>query len=188
MFLEISRIHRRLISELLGKPLVGNALRGTLVEAIVAEALAPKWRWCADGWGSFDFEGPNGVGLEVKQSAARQNWHGPETKPCPARFDIAERTGFWNRDGKWISTPGRAARIYIFAHHAIADIATADHRITEQWDFYVVPARSLPKQKSIGLNGVQSLAPSVRYEDLLSTVEAVRSKLAQWPKEKAVTE
>lgn len=89
------RIRSRLINALLGQPLVSNAFRGTLVEAIIAEALEAEWSWCADGWGSFDFEGPNGTGLEVKQSAARQGWHDETScKPCPARFDIAERTAF----------------------------------------------------------------------------------------------
>ena len=102
-------LRQRLFDALVGKPLVGNAFRGTLVEAIIAQALEPEWRWCADGWGSFDFEGPKGMGLEVKQSAARQNWHGNESRPCTPRFDIAERTGFWDEQSRWTKRAGRAA-------------------------------------------------------------------------------
>jgi hypothetical protein len=97
------RIKHRLLDVLLGKPIVGNAFRGTLVEAIVAEALEPEWRWCADGWGRFDFEGPGGVGLEVKQSAARQDWHDHNSRPCSARFDIAERSGYFINGGGWVA-------------------------------------------------------------------------------------
>lgn len=147
------RIKNRLIHALIGRPLVSNAFRGTLVEAIIAEALEPAWRWCANGWGAYDFEGPNGVGLEVKQSAARQNWHTECCKPCVPRFDIAERTGRWVDDKTWVAGIGRAAGIYVFAFHPIFSAAEADHRVPEQWEFYVVAAARLPKQKSIGLLG-----------------------------------
>lgn len=166
-----TRIYQRLTSELLGKPLVGNAFRGTLVEAMIAEALAPEWRWCADGWGSFDFEGPGGIGLEVKQSAARQNWHAPGDKPCPPRFDIAERTGHWDEQNAWVPGRGRAAAIYVFAHHPVTD-DTADHREPMQWDFYVVAASRLPSQKSMGTSGVRALADCIGFDQLLTGVSA----------------
>lgn len=169
-------IRGRLINALLGKPLVSNAFRGTLVEAIIAEALDPEWRWCADGWGSFDFEGPNGLGLEVKQSAARQDWHDETCKPCPARFDIAERSWQW-RDNAWRQKQGRAAAIYIFAHHPIFDPAVADHRDPLQWDFYVVPASKLPLQKSIGLSGVRAVTQPVKFDGLLAAVRACHDSL-----------
>ena len=54
---------RRLLDALVGRPMVNNAFRGTLVEAMLAGALAPEWVWQADGWGSYDFEGPGGIGL-----------------------------------------------------------------------------------------------------------------------------
>jgi hypothetical protein len=172
------RIKHRLFEALVGKPLVSNAFRGALVEAIIAEALGPDWRWCADGWGSFDFEGPNGIGLEVKQSAARQGWHDESSKPCPARFDIAERTGFWDEKSKWVDAPGRAAAIYIFAHHPVFDPAVADHREPQQWQFYVVAARELPKlAKSIGISGVRRLATPVSFGSLAAAVARVYSRL-----------
>lgn len=163
-------VRHRLIEALIGRPVVSNAFRGTLAEAIIAEALEPTWRWCADGWASFDFEGPNGVGLEVKQSAARQSWHTENCKPCVPRFDIAERTGYWTDTSKWVERPGRAAAIYVFAYHPIFDAAVADHRDHEQWEFYVVPASALPVQKSIGLTAVRALAPPVRFGGLLAAV------------------
>lgn len=171
------RIKARLFDALVGKPLISNAFRGTLVEAIIAEALEPQWRWCADGWGAFDFEGPDGIGLEVKQSAARQSWHQATDKECLPRFDIAERIWQW-RDNAWHQEPGRAAVIYVFAHHPIFEPAVADHRDPEQWNFYVVPASSLPPQKSIGLNGIRALAEPVVHDALLDAVNRCHRSLA----------
>ncbi|WP_309751837.1 hypothetical protein [Novosphingobium sp.] len=167
---------QRLLAALVGKPMVSNAFRGTLVEAILAEVLEPEWRWLADGWGSFDFEGPGGVRLEVKQSAARQDWHLADAKPNKGRFDIASRTGRWE-DTQWITAPGRAATIYIFAWHPLFDPAAADHRDPRQWQFYVVAATSLPEQKTISLSGVQSLARPCGIENLKAEVGGLFSRL-----------
>ena len=147
----------RLLDALVGKALVSNAFRGTLVEAMLAGALAPSWKWIADGWGSFDFEGPGGIGLEVKQSAARQDWHDHTSAPHRGRFDIAARTGRWE-GAKWIVAPGRAAAIYIFAWHPVFDPALADHRDEQQWQFYALESSRLPEQRSIGLSAIQALA------------------------------
>lgn len=174
-------IQQRLFNALLGKPLVSNAFRGTLVEAIVAEALEPQWRWCADGWGSFDFEGPGGIGLEIKQSAARQDWHDESCKACVPRFDIAERTGYWDDRSKWFDAPGRAASIYVFAHHPIFDPAIADHREPTQWDFYVVPAADLPPQKSIGLSAIRARTRAVRFRRLLEAVNTCYATMKPTP-------
>ncbi|MBX9643457.1 MAG: hypothetical protein K2W91_05065 [Novosphingobium sp.] len=46
--------------------------------------------------------------LEVKQSAARQDWHDGEAKPNKGRFDIAARTGRWEGT-RWIEVPDRLA-------------------------------------------------------------------------------
>ena len=155
------RLHERL----LGKPLVGNAFRGTLVEAMLSLALEPEWRWCADGWGSFDFEGPNGVGLEVKQSAARQDWHDGSSRPNCGRFDIAERTGRWEGN-TWIPGKGRAAELYVFAWHPIFDPVVADHRAASQWQFYILHASALPNQKSLSLGRIKEMTKPVGIEEI----------------------
>lgn len=48
--------------------------RGPLVEAQVAELLGAAWRYEGSNWGGWDFVGPHGHRLEVKQSAALQPW------------------------------------------------------------------------------------------------------------------
>jgi len=171
-------LRQRLIDTLLGKPLVGNAFRGTLVEAIVAEALDPDWRWCAEGWASFDFVAADGTGLEVKQSAARQDWHDDRSSPCASRFDIASRTGRWE-GATWVDAPGRAAALYVFAHHPVFDPAIADHREPGQWDFYVVPASLLPQQRSLGLTGVRALAAATSFAELRGAVASAKADLSR---------
>lgn len=137
----VSDIQRRVAEAAFGRPLVTNVLRGQVVEAVVAFALEPHWTWCAHDYAGWDFERSDGVRLEVKQSAARQSWATSDT-PSPCSFDIAERKGRWE-GSVWVAQPGRAAQVYIFAHHPIAD-ATADHRDPMQWEFYAVPATKLP--------------------------------------------
>lgn len=162
-------LQTRLFHALVGKPLVGNAFRGTLVEAMLSRVLEPEWRWCADGWGSFDFERADGLGLEVKQSAALQNWHLAGDNPNRGRFDIASRTGRWE-GAKWIAEPGRAAAIYVFAWHPETDFDVADHRDPAQWVFHVVPASALPEQKSIALSGIERLAKCVAIDEVAAAV------------------
>ena len=167
----------RLLAALVGKPMVSNAFRGTLVEAMLAQVLEPEWRWQADGWGSYDFAGPGGIGLEVKQSAARQDWHDGEARPNRGRFDIAARTGRWE-GATWIEAPGRAAAIYVFAWHPLFDPTTADHREARQWQFHVVPVASLPPQKSIALSVVQALAQPCGIAEVKSKVGSLLAGLS----------
>lgn len=163
-------LHDRLTKALLSKPLVVNSFRGTVVEAIVALALEPDWQWMADGWGEVDFRGPGGVGLEVKQSAALQNWHEPSSRPCTPRFDIRARLGFYDDKSQWQDRPGRSASIYVFAWNPVTDPAICDHRDPDQWEFYVISRDALPDQKSVGLAGVKTLAEPVRHNDLREAV------------------
>jgi hypothetical protein len=159
-----------------GKPLVTNILRAMLVEAIVDCALSPSWKWCSADYAGWDFEGHDGIRLEVKQSAARQSWTVFNGKPSKSSFDIAPRTGHWV-GADWFPGAGRNAQIYIFAHHPVED-ASADHRDPNQWVFYVVPTEGLPAQKTISLLAVQRLVQGTRLSGLKSAVNECRSRLS----------
>ena len=160
----------RIVESLLGTPLVNNAFRGTLVEAILANALEPEWRWCADGWGSYDFEQDGPIGLEVKQSSARQTWHREGDNPSRGSFDIATRKGRWDTDGAWEDAVGRFASVYVFAWHPEIDVRRADHRDPEQWEFYAVRSDRLPDQKTISLGGVRNLANATKIDGIRDAV------------------
>jgi len=163
-------LERRFVDSLLGNPLVGNAFRGTLVEAILSQVLEPDWRWCADGWGSYDFERADGLGLEVKQSAARQNWHKEGDRPNPGRFDIAARSGRYEDDGSWSEKRGRFATIYVFGWHPLTDLAKADHRDPSQWQFFPILADRLPSLKTIALSGIRALAEPRTIDEIAAEV------------------
>ena len=149
-----------------GKPLVTNVHRSVLVESIVAFAL-PDWRWCSSDYASYDFRRGDAK-LEVKQSAFLQTWsNGRLSRPA---WDIAPRTGYWDDGATWVSQPGRIADIYVLALHQVAD-HTADHRDPRQWQFFVIPTKSLPPTKRIGLAAARQLTDAVPFEGLRSRIE-----------------
>lgn len=79
---------------------------------------------------------------------------------------------FLGDKSKWAEAPGRAAAIYVFAHHPVFDPTVADHRNQLQWGFYVLPASFLPPQKTIGLSGLLAL-PTMRKAKFGSLLETV---------------
>ena len=166
-------ITARLIHRLFGAPLLRNSIRGEWVEEMVALALEPEWALCAGDWGACDLAQVDGpLRIQVKQSAARQSWHVPASPPPCPRFSIAHKTGRY--EGlTWIADPSRNAEIFIFAWHDRTD-ATADHRDSAQWQFFVVAEPDLPPQKSISLAALARVAESVRIGHL---AEAVQHKI-----------
>ncbi|QZP07220.1 hypothetical protein [Caenibius sp. WL] len=157
-----------------GSALVTNVLRGQVAEAIVALALEPEWNWCSADYSGWDFERPDGLRLEVKQSAARQSWS--TGKPSKPIFDVAARTGHWESGTQWIAQVGRPAHIYIFAHHGIyAD--HADHRDPAQWAFYVVATRDLPDLKQAALSTISRFTTPVPVTALADKVRVTASQI-----------
>lgn len=161
-----------------GKRLITNNFRAIVVEAMVASALEPVWRWCSADWAGWDFERPDGLRLEVKQSAARQTWQRSDGRPSACSFDIKPRKGRYEGGTEWLDDEGRYADLYVFAHHHVADEA-ADHGDPLQWHFYVVPASDLPATLSIGLRRLKALAEPSTYADLKMTVEVAAGGLRQ---------
>jgi hypothetical protein len=159
----------RLVSAMFDAPLVNNAFRGMFVEAMLAQVLQPEWRWCSADWASHDFDHPDGLKLEVKQSAALQSWHEPSLRPNRGRFDVKARTGRYE-GARWIGERGRAAQIYIFGWHGLTDPAVADHHDPSQWQFYAVKAVDLPEQKTIALSRIQALSDPSSISEIASKI------------------
>ena len=107
----IDAIQQRAGEAAFGGPLITNVHRGLIAEAIVAAALEPEWKWCAADYSAWDFERPDGLRLEVKQSAARQSW-ALNDKPSVCSFDIAERSSRWEGP-TLITEAGRYANVYV---------------------------------------------------------------------------
>ncbi|NGM47709.1 hypothetical protein G5B31_19430 [Rhodobacter sp. SGA-6-6] len=165
-------LHQRILESLVRQydaPLIQNNLRGFYVELMVAALLGDGWRHNGSDWGAYDLEHVSGTKIEVKQSAARQTWSGPETVARQPIFSIRTPKIEWVGT---VPTP-RSARIadaYVFAWHGEHGLA-ADHRDISQWSFFVVPTHSLPDQRTISLNPLRALAAPVGADHLKHSVE-----------------
>jgi hypothetical protein len=108
----------------------------------------------------------------VKQSAVSQSWDSASATPArSARFSIAQKTGRWE-NAVWLAEPGRNADIFIFGWHPRTD-EEADHRQTNQWQFYVMHERHLPPQSSVKLAGLEKLCQPVSINELPHAVEVL---------------
>lgn len=176
-----AEIISQIASELYDQPIMSNLARPPYVERMVARVLGCDWQHVGSGWNGWDVEHkPSGARLEVKQSARRQSWteSGKFKANDAPRFDIRHRSGQYAADGKtWIEGDVRPADIYVFAWHSRFDpIESVDHRIPEQWQFFVLAEQKLPKIKSIGLGSLNHLGCNPILHDQLSS--AVASELS----------
>jgi hypothetical protein len=171
----MNEIALRLAAKIFDQPLIANQYRSAFIEAMIEPYLAPHgWTYKGDGWSGWDFERTDGCRLELKQSAAKQTWSQPRSAQTRGAFDIAARKGYFYEGGaKWAPTPGRCAQIYVFAWHPIFG-PEADHRNPDQWEFYVVPATSLPDgRRTIGRTGIKKLTVPVKLEELGGAVQSL---------------
>lgn len=179
MTISTNDVIAKITASAFGQPLVTNVMRGHVVEAMIALALEPEWRWCSGDYAAWDFERADGLRMEVRQSAYRQSWvHAPHVKVSRA-FDIAPRKYAWEGAYRKELT-GRAAQVYVFAYHDVRD-DTADQRDPGQWAFYVVPTIDLPNAQSIRLTRLQKFVEPVwldrlkaRVDMVLNTTQAIR--------------
>ena len=152
-----------------GNPLVTNVYRSVIVEAMIPAALK-DWAWCSADYAEHDFINPDGVRLEVKQSAMKQTW---ATKGVSRpSWDIAPRKQVWRED-RWVDAPRRNVELYVLALHTLMD-ESADHREPSQWSFFVIPAHRLPGLKRLSLSAARLLVEPVAIDELPRAVgEAV---------------
>jgi hypothetical protein len=160
----------RITSRLFGQPILTNVVRGEVVEEICLMALEPEWRHAGGDYGAWDLENPKtGSRIQIKQSAARQSWGISISAPT---FSIAQKTGHYE-GANWIAKPSRNADIFVFGWHPLMDDA-ADHRIVEQWQFYVVPETKLPPQKSIRLSVLERLVEPCLWSELNAKIKSLQ--------------
>ena len=170
---------QRLVDRVYNQPLIGNVERGAYVECLIELALSelrPPWSLTGT-WDAWDLEqAESGARIEVKQSAALQTWSGSNDAPsggAAPSFDIAPRGG-------WIAAdpPQRFADLYVMAWHAETDSSIADHRLPDQWRFYIVPEHRLPAaQKRIGLGPLSRLVEACGFDELAAVVEQAMAEL-----------
>ena len=169
-------VSQRLVEWVYNQPLIGNVERGQYVECMIELALSeirPPWTltetWA--GWGLEQRE--TQARIEVKQSAKLQTWTAITPGSASPSFVISPHTGYYKDGGaSWVETgPMRHADDYIMALHGEANPDIADHRLPDQWQFYVVPAdRFIEGRKTISLNPLLKLAEPCTYDQLASKV------------------
>ena len=158
------------------QPVMNNVHRAEYVEALVALALRDSGWTRTAPWGAWHFENESGVRLKLKHSAAVQSWGGGGAQDSP-RFDIAPGKGYWDdEEGGWVESPGRHADIYVFAWHGGTG-ETTDQRDPASWEFYVIPERDLPKQKSIALPAIRASVSRCRIQGPVAATDEIRSTI-----------
>jgi len=65
-------------------------------------------------------------------------------------------TWFDSAGAVWTKEAGRPAHVYVFAWNGRVGTA-ADHRNPDQWEFFVIPTRTLPTQKTLRLSRVSKI-------------------------------
>ena len=155
--------------------LVGNALRGTLAEYIVACALGIDGGTRTE-WDAFDLCTADGVRIEVKSAAYLQSWK--QSRYSAIGYDVRATFGWDAATNTSSPTRRRHADVYVFCllHHK--DKTTIDPLDLSQWTFYVLPARVLderiPTQRRLALSTLLRLDPQVcSFEQLKDTVNVV---------------
>lgn len=152
--------------------ITSNVTRGVVAEYIVAHALGVMGGVRME-WDAFDLTTRDGVRLEVKSAAYLQSWH--QTKPSPISFGIQPTIG-WNASTNEYGTERkRQADVYVFALLAHRDKRTLDPLDVAQWEFFVVPTRTLDArfstQARIALSALLTLQPErATYETLAPAI------------------
>ena len=160
------------IQALFDSPVIQNNLRGLYVEHMVAELLGEGWSGVGVDWAAWDLQHADGTRLEVKQSALTQTWAAPMNGPSRPSFSIRTPKAVWNGPIK-TEVSNRQADIYVFAWHGVANDET-DQRDFGQWQFFVVPTRKLPPQKSIALGAIRRFTEATPAQNLRAIVNNLR--------------
>ncbi|MEU3022471.1 hypothetical protein ABZ644_07240 [Nocardiopsis alba] len=154
--------------------LVGNTMRGTLAEYLVATALGAA-AGVRTEWDAVDVRTPEQWLVEVKSAAYLQSWK--QDTLSRISFSIAPATGWDAKTGSQMVDALRHADVYVFCllHHK--DKQSLDPLDLSQWTFFVLTTRVLDEhcltQKTITLSSLLRLQPTeTDFSGLRKTVSA----------------
>lgn len=145
------RIRTRLVTEFLSAPILENALRGYLCEAMLAEQLGPLCRITSHGWAPWDLEigprtgtCPDRIRIQVKNSARLQTWHAEGHPASDSLFNLTwrHRPSYWMRDAADVpcEEEGFLCDLFALCHHPVEDRTLADQTDPAQWQVYLLAA------------------------------------------------
>ena len=151
---------------------LNNTLRGTVAEYIVSQATGA----CAPvrvEWDTVDITTPEGIKIEVKSAAYLQSWH--QDRPSAISFGIAKTYPWDWEKNQYGETQVRSADVYVFCVLAHLNGQTVNPLELTQWEFYVLPARtldtSLGDQKTVSLSRLKELgAKPLGYDQIRNAV------------------
>jgi hypothetical protein len=153
--------------------LMSNALRGRVAEFLVAQALGVA-QGVRNEWDAWDLTSKSGAKIEVKSSAYIQTW--AQRGVSTPTFDIGMTREWSAKTNVMEAVARRQASVYVFALLAHRDRVAAEPLDVDQWEFYVLPTRTLdaelPTQKSVRLPTLLKVgARQTRFEDLAEVIE-----------------
>lgn len=151
-----------------------NKIRGAFAEFIVHTALGLPSNQVRVDWDDYDLEMENGLRIEVKSSSYIQSWE--QKKESDIKFDIKPTKGY--EGSKRSDTSKRQADVYVFCLLKHKDQNTLNPLKMEQWEFYVVPTKTLnekfPTQKKLSLKPLRTIATPIGYVALKEHILAIK--------------
>lgn len=154
----VSDVIARAAHTVFGRPLLHYDFVTIIVEAIVAECLAPTWRW-QHGNGEQGAFLHDGLILKVKHFESLDH-----------HASHAGRVASWIRYGSLFEGAAMVQEdIVVLAHHPLTDPRLADHRDPAQWDFFVLDEATMPIG-IIDLREVESLCERLKANQLHAAV------------------
>jgi hypothetical protein len=156
-----------------------NNARGHLVEFLVARAVGDRSPRRVE-WGPYDVRAGDGTRIEVKATGRLQSWatRRPSTPTWAFKSVRADRV--WSDvEGDYVAVdPADRVHVWVFALHTTLDPDAYDPLELDQWEFRVVPHRTLlgTGRVSAGLSMFERLGiEPVSYWGLPRAVTAARA-------------
>ena len=152
--------------------IVSNTIRGVYGEFLVATAIGAVENVVRNAWWDYDLSYKK-VKLEVKTSAYRQSWK--QKQNSLISFDIKPKK----------RNMERTADIYVFCLFNETDDNKSHERVIDPayWEFYIVPEKFLPNQKTLGLNSLHRICVNydlsfpLSYDDILPKIKTIASDI-----------
>ena len=125
---------------------IDNAERGALAEYLVACALGVNENVRVN-WDKYDLLSPEGIAVEVKSSGYLQSWD--QEKLSSLGFGIQPTYGWESSSNTYSNERARQSNIYVFCVHKHTEQDTVNPLDISQWDFYLLPTKTLNEKAGI---------------------------------------
>lgn len=157
-------------------------IQGAIAEFIVAKALGLDTASNTEYWTLWDIN-YRGMRIEVKETSYYHPWN-KDGKVFSARsFGITKANSRYAESATGKLEDGkenvfeRQNDIYVFCLNTGNTKEESNPLNLDNWEFYVIPTETINEKcsnnKSISLNKVRKLTPTVKYGDLKTTIDNI---------------